>query len=136
MNVRRLSAAQQAFAEKAMLLTRVVIASYLKRNPDLIDVANRCDLDGTAEQAVCLAALTYNPEKAGISAEWGGCREPPDRVTQDCEQPREPGGARPGAQRTGWREAASRTKPLARASRFVRVGARFVRAWRGSGGAA
>lgn len=51
-----------------MLLTRVVIASYLKRNPDLIDVATRCDLDGTAEQAVCLAALTYNPDKAGVSA--------------------------------------------------------------------
>jgi RNA polymerase sigma factor (sigma-70 family) len=51
-----------------MLLPRVVIASYLKRNPDLIDVANRCDLEGTAEQAVCLAALTYNPEKAGVSA--------------------------------------------------------------------
>jgi len=51
-----------------MPLTRVVIASYLKRNPDLIDVAKRCDLAGTAEQAVCLAALTYNPDKAGISA--------------------------------------------------------------------
>ena len=51
-----------------MLLPRVVIASYLKRNPDLIDVANRCDLEGAAEQAVCLAALTYNPDKAGISA--------------------------------------------------------------------
>jgi RNA polymerase sigma factor (sigma-70 family) len=51
-----------------MLLTRIVIGSYLKRNPDLIDIANRCDLDGTAEQAVCLAALTYNPDKAGISA--------------------------------------------------------------------
>ena len=68
MNVRRLSTTQQAYAEKAMLLPRVVIASYLKRNPDLIDVANRCDLEGTAEQAVCLAALTYNPEKAGVSA--------------------------------------------------------------------
>jgi RNA polymerase sigma factor (sigma-70 family) len=67
-NVRRLSTTQQAYAEKAMLLPRVVIASYLKRNPDLIDVANRCDLEGTAEQAVCLAALTYNPEKAGVSA--------------------------------------------------------------------
>ena len=68
MNVRRLSTTQQAYAEKAMLLPRVVIASYLKRNPDLIDVANRCDLEGAAEQAVCLAALTYNPEKAGVSA--------------------------------------------------------------------
>jgi RNA polymerase sigma factor (sigma-70 family) len=67
-NVRRLSTTQQAYAEKAMLLPRVVIASYLKRNPDLIDVANSCDLEGAAEQAVCLAALTYNPEKAGVSA--------------------------------------------------------------------
>ncbi len=68
MNVRRLTTSQQAFAEQAMLLTRVVIASHLKRNPDLIDVARRCDLDAAAEQAVCLAALTYNPEKAGVSA--------------------------------------------------------------------
>jgi RNA polymerase sigma factor (sigma-70 family) len=67
-NGRRLTTIQQAFAEQAMPLTRVVIASYLKRNPDLIDVAKRCDLNGTAEQAVCLAALTYNPDKAGISA--------------------------------------------------------------------
>jgi RNA polymerase sigma factor (sigma-70 family) len=51
-----------------MPLVRMVIASYLKRNPDLIDVANRCDLEGAAEHAVCLAALTYNPEKAGVSA--------------------------------------------------------------------
>jgi RNA polymerase sigma factor (sigma-70 family) len=65
---RRLTDTQQGYAEKAMLLTRIVIGSYLKRNPDLIDVANRCDLEGTAEQAVCQAALTYNPEKAGISA--------------------------------------------------------------------
>jgi hypothetical protein len=32
--------------------------------------ANRCDLSGTAEQAVCLAALTSNPEQAGISASF------------------------------------------------------------------
>ena len=49
-------------------LVRIVIGTYLKRNPDLMDVAYRCDMDGTAEQAVCLAALTYNPDKAGVSA--------------------------------------------------------------------
>jgi len=65
---RRLTDTQQDYAEKAMPLVRMVIASYLKRNPDLVDVAYRCDMDGTAEQAVCLAALTYNPEKAGVSA--------------------------------------------------------------------
>jgi RNA polymerase sigma factor (sigma-70 family) len=65
---RRLTDTQQGYAEKAMPLVRMVIASYLKRHPDLVDVAYRCDLDGTAEQAVCLAALTYNPEKAGVSA--------------------------------------------------------------------
>ena len=68
MTPRRLTATQQGYAEKAMPLVRIVIGSYLKRNPDLIDVANRCDLFGTAEQAVCQAALTYNPEKAGVSA--------------------------------------------------------------------
>jgi hypothetical protein len=51
-----------------MPLVRIVIGTYLKRNPDLMDVANRCDLSGIAEQAVCQAALTYNPDKAGISA--------------------------------------------------------------------
>jgi hypothetical protein len=51
-----------------MPLVRMFIGSYPKRNPDLMDVANRCDLSDTAEQAVCLAALTYNPDKAGISA--------------------------------------------------------------------
>jgi RNA polymerase sigma factor (sigma-70 family) len=65
---RRLTDTQQGYAEKAMPLVRMVIASYLKRNPDLVDVAHRCDMDGAAEQAVCLAALTYNPEKAGVSA--------------------------------------------------------------------
>jgi hypothetical protein len=65
---RRLTAAQQSYAEKAMPLVPMVIGSYLKRNPDLMDVARRCDLDGTAEQAVCQAALTYNPERAGVSA--------------------------------------------------------------------
>ena len=68
MTQRRLTDNQQGYAEKAMPLVRMVIASYLKRNPDLVDVAHRCDMDGTAEQAVCLAALTYNPEKAGVSA--------------------------------------------------------------------
>ena len=68
MTPRRLSATQQGYAEKAMPLVRIVIGTFLKRNPDLMDVAQRCDLDGTAEQAVCQAALTYNPEKAGVSA--------------------------------------------------------------------
>lgn len=68
MTQRRLTDNQQGYAEKAMPLVRMVIASYLKRNPDLVDVAHRCDMHGTAEQAVCLAALTYNPEKAGVSA--------------------------------------------------------------------
>ena len=68
MTQRRLTDTQQGYAEKAMPLVRMVIASYLKRHPDLVNVAFRCDLDGTAEQAVCLAALTYNPEKAGVSA--------------------------------------------------------------------
>jgi len=27
----------------------MVIASYLKRNPDLVDVAHRCDMDAWAE---------------------------------------------------------------------------------------
>jgi DNA-directed RNA polymerase specialized sigma24 family protein len=65
---RRLTDTQQDYAAKAIPLVGMVIASYLKRHPDLLDVAYRCDLSGTAEQAVCLAALTYNPEKAGISA--------------------------------------------------------------------
>lgn len=68
MTSRRLTATQQGYAEQATRLVRAVIGAYLKRNPDLMEVANRCDLTGAAEQAVCQAALTYNPGKAGISA--------------------------------------------------------------------
>ena len=68
MTPRRLTAAQQSYAEQAMPLVRMVISSYLRRNRDLVEYAKRCDLSGTAEQAVCQAALTYNPAKAGISA--------------------------------------------------------------------
>ena len=68
MTPRRLTATQQGYAEKAMPLVRMVIDVYLNRNRDLRDAARRCDLAGTAEQAVCQAALTYNPKKAGISA--------------------------------------------------------------------
>ena len=68
MTSRRLTATQKGYAEQATRLVRAVIGAYLERNPDLKEVANRCDLTGAAEQAVCQAALTYNPGKAGISA--------------------------------------------------------------------
>ena len=65
---RRLTVEQQVYVAEAAALIDVVIAAYLKRNHDLIEISQRCDLHGAAQQAACLAALTYDPAKAGISA--------------------------------------------------------------------
>ena len=68
MTVRRLSAEQQGYVEKAAPVIRACISAFVLKNPDLRDLAKRCDLEAAAEQAACLAALTYDPTKAGISA--------------------------------------------------------------------
>lgn len=68
MTQRRLTAEQQGYVATAAGLIEVVIAAFLKRNGDLVEIAQRCDLHGAAQHAACLAALTYDPAKAGISA--------------------------------------------------------------------
>lgn len=65
---RRLTPEQQRYVEEAVGIIPVVIASFLRSNPDDKAIATRVDLVGTAQTAVCLAALTYDPEKAGVSA--------------------------------------------------------------------
>lgn len=68
MTTRRLTAQQQVYVEDAVKLIPVVIAAFLRSNPNDKEIASRVDLLGTAQTAVCLAALTYDPNKAGISA--------------------------------------------------------------------
>jgi len=61
---RRLNARQQRYAELAVQFVQPSIASFIRRNPDLRATARRVDLESVALQAVCLAALTYNPERS------------------------------------------------------------------------
>ncbi len=68
MTGRRLTAEQQGYVEKAAPVIQACIAAFILKNPDLRDLAKRCDLEAAAEQAACLAALTYDPAKSGISA--------------------------------------------------------------------
>lgn len=68
MTRRRLTAEQQGYVEDAVKIIPVVIAAFLRSNPNDKEISGRVDLVGTAQTAVCLAALTYDPAKAGISA--------------------------------------------------------------------
>lgn len=65
---RQLTPEQRQYAEQAYPIIEVVIRSFLRDNQQRRELARRCDLHGAAQEAVCLAALTYDPEKAGISA--------------------------------------------------------------------
>lgn len=65
---RQLTPEQQAHAAKAFPLVDIVIRSFLKDNRQRRELARRCDLHGVAQEAVCLAALTYDPAKSGVSA--------------------------------------------------------------------
>jgi RNA polymerase sigma factor (sigma-70 family) len=68
---RRLNARQQRYAELAVRFVQPSIASFVKRNPDLRATARRVDLESVALQAVCLAALTYKPEKSQPTTYFG-----------------------------------------------------------------
>lgn len=61
---RRLNAKQQRYAEAAVRFVQPSIASFIRRNPDLRNSARRVDLESVAMHAVCLAALTYKPERS------------------------------------------------------------------------
>lgn len=65
---RRLTGEQQRYAEAAMPVIELAIAAFKRRNYNRYNTVRRCDLNSAANQAVCLAALTYDPTKAGISA--------------------------------------------------------------------
>lgn len=64
---RRLNEQQQAWATEAMSVIQPAIRAFLNKNPGLRQTAKRSDLDSIAMQAVCLAALTYNPEKSKVT---------------------------------------------------------------------
>lgn len=66
MTTRRLTPEQQGYVEQALPLVEIVVATFIRRHGGTY--VNRCDLSAAAQQACCLAALTYDPEKAGISA--------------------------------------------------------------------
>lgn len=68
---RRLNARQQRYAELAIRFVQPSIASFIKRNPDLRLTARRVDLESVALQAVCLAALTYKPERSQPTTYFG-----------------------------------------------------------------
>lgn len=68
---RRLNARQQAYAELAVRFVQPSIATFIKRNPDLRPAAKRVDLESVALQAVCVAALTYNPERSQPTTYFG-----------------------------------------------------------------
>lgn len=65
---RRLTDEQRGYADQAAPLIPVIIATFLARHPNDRDIAMRADLEGAANLAASIAALTYDPSKAGISA--------------------------------------------------------------------
>jgi RNA polymerase sigma factor (sigma-70 family) len=64
---RRLNKTQQGYAEKALAVVQPAICAFVKRNPDLRAWIMRVDLDSVAHTAVCMAALTYKPEKSAVT---------------------------------------------------------------------
>lgn len=64
----RLTAEQQAIAEKAIELIPACMAAFWRNFPCLREIAEVCDLESAAHLACCKAARTYNPSKCGISA--------------------------------------------------------------------
>ncbi len=71
MKKRRLTRRQQQCAEHAIRFVQPSIASFVKRNPDLRTWIRRVDLESVAMQAVCMAALTYKPERSQPTTYFG-----------------------------------------------------------------
>ena len=61
---RSLTPEQQALAESCLRYVQPCIAMFVKRNPDLRPSCRRVDLESIAYQAVCMASMTYNPERS------------------------------------------------------------------------
>jgi RNA polymerase sigma factor (sigma-70 family) len=68
---RRLTAKQQQTAEQAMRFVQPCIAVFIRRNPDLRTAARRVDLESVALQAVCMAAMTYRPDRSQPTTYFG-----------------------------------------------------------------
>lgn len=64
---RRLNKAQRQYAEQALAVVLPAVRTFVKRNPDLRAWIKRVDLECVAHHAVCMAALTYKPEKSAIT---------------------------------------------------------------------
>lgn len=68
---RQLTEEQKDYAARAFPLVDIVIRSFLRDNRQRRELARRCDLHGVAQEAVCLAALTYDPAKSKINTYFG-----------------------------------------------------------------
>ena len=64
---RRLTDKQQAYADEALAVVQPAIRAFLKRHPGLRCYARRVDIESVAMQAVCMAALTYDPGKSKVT---------------------------------------------------------------------
>lgn len=64
---RKLNKRQQGYAEQALGVVQPAIRAFVKRNPDLRAWIIRVDLDSVAQHAVCMAALTYKPDKSAVT---------------------------------------------------------------------
>lgn len=64
---RRLNKTQQRYAEQALAVVMPAVRTFVKRNPDLRAWIKRVDLECVAHHAVCMAALTYKPEKSAVT---------------------------------------------------------------------
>jgi RNA polymerase sigma factor (sigma-70 family) len=64
---RRLNKTQQSYAESALAIMGPAIRTFVRRNPDLRAWIRRVDMDSVAQHAICMAALTYKPEKSQVT---------------------------------------------------------------------
>ena len=68
---RRLTAEQQALAEKAMAIIPHEIRRFLAGNPCLRKTMRQVDMHSVASMAVVKASFTYDPSKSKMSAYYG-----------------------------------------------------------------
>ena len=61
---RKLTAKQKRLADQAVAFVQPAVSAFLKRNPDLRQLASTLDLESVANHAVCIAATTFDPDKS------------------------------------------------------------------------
>lgn len=61
---RVLTKAQRSVAERATAFVQPSVAAFLKRNPDLRQLAQTLDLESVANHAICVAATTFDDSKS------------------------------------------------------------------------